>query len=59
MSCRQIFDRFIQLFPWYKDIVESYKLNKVDRDSIVIRLKDHRTLIFKATSNLDSLSVLH
>ena len=59
MTCRAIYDRFLELFPWYKDLVESYKANKVEKNSIVIRLKDHRALIFSADKNKDSLSVMH
>lgn len=59
MTCQRLFERFIWLFPQYKDDVDSYKSNKVEKDSIVITTKGRRRLIFTATSNSDMLNILH
>lgn len=59
MTCGQLFDRFLKLFPQYKELVDNYKSNRVEKDSIVITLKDRRRLIFTANKNKDSLSVFH
>ena len=59
MTCQKIFERFLELFPNYKDDVDSYKSNKVEKDSIVITLKNRRRIIFTATKNSDCLNILH
>lgn len=59
MTCQKIFERFLELFPNYEKDVDFYKSNKVEKDSIVITLKNRRRLIFTATKNSDSLSILH
>lgn len=59
MTCQKIFERFLELFPDYEKDVDFYKSNKVEKDSIVITLKNRRRLIFTATKNSDCLSILH
>lgn len=61
MTCRRILDRFLELFPNYKDEIFSYKKNLTDlnSDSIVITLKDTRRIIFTATKNSDCLQIMH
>ena len=59
MNCQQILNRFLELFPKYKDEVDSFKANKVEKDSIVITLKSRKRLVFTATKNSDCLVIFH
>lgn len=59
MTCQKLFERFVELFPSYQSDVDSYKANKVEKDSIVITLKNRRRFIFTATRNSDMLTIFH
>ena len=59
MTYQKIFERFIELFPNYISEVDKYKVNRMEKNSIVIYLKSHRKLIFTADKNIDSLQVFH
>ena len=59
MNCQQILNRFLELFPNYKEEVDMFKKNQIEKDSIVITLKNHRRLIFTATKNSDCLIIFH
>lgn len=59
MTCQKIFERFVKLFPNYESDVDSYKANKIEKDSIVITLKSRRRFIFTATKNSDMLIIFH
>ena len=59
MTCQRVFERFLELFPNYKDDVSTFKANQMEKNSIVVTLKSRKRLVFTATPNSDSLSILH